>query len=367
MLLKDFWRNWKYDSKYETYKALECKGVSHVPHALAGEDIAGRFQQTEVLGIKLVHFCLVLDVVGEPLTKCISTHQFAQIISDALQAHYEAYRKAGVLHRDISSGNIIFFKSRGYLIDWERSIKVTGIPPAARTTERTGTWQFMSIKLLEDPDSPHQVRDDLESFFYVMLFMANRYASTPLTLIHMRAYQNNKFSWTGALNAFREGATGKRDTIGPGRILWGWNTLHFQKLINEIVIAVCVLYCPPEDLNIMFSPKLLTAERNLESHEYMITCFSNALRDESWRATSPDWAEQEMATQFQSTEVICKKLKIGAEYEQFVTTRTEYYDIDSKEDSKEASGCAARKGEYQMLAPAFGEAQIPGDNNDLGG
>ncbi|KAF9067362.1 kinase-like domain-containing protein [Rhodocollybia butyracea] len=170
VLLKDFW-NWKYDSEYETYKALECKGVSHVPHALAGEDIAGRFQQTEVLGIKPVHFHLMLDVVGEPLTKCISTHQFAQIISDALQAHYKAYRKAGVLHRDISSGNIIFFKSRGYLIDWERSIKVTGIPPAARTTERTGTWQFMSIKLLEDPDYPHQVRDDLESFFYVMLFM----------------------------------------------------------------------------------------------------------------------------------------------------------------------------------------------------
>ncbi|KAF9070207.1 hypothetical protein BDP27DRAFT_1420249 [Rhodocollybia butyracea] len=85
MLLKDFWRNWKYDSEYETYKALECKGVSHVPHALAGEDIAGRFQQTKVLGIKLVHFRLVLDIVGEPLTKCISTHQFAQIISDALQ------------------------------------------------------------------------------------------------------------------------------------------------------------------------------------------------------------------------------------------------------------------------------------------
>ncbi|KAF9070525.1 hypothetical protein BDP27DRAFT_1220628, partial [Rhodocollybia butyracea] len=235
VLLKDFWRNWKYDSKYKTYKALECKGVSHVPHALAGEDIAGRFQQTEVLGIKIVHFRLVLDVVGEPLTKCISMHQFAQIISDALQAHYKAYRKAGVLHRDISSGNIIFFKSRGYLIDWERSIKVTGIPRRREQRKELssiscqGTWQFMSIKLLEDPDSPHQVCDDLESFFYVMLFMANRYASAPLTSIHMQAYRNNKFSWTGALNAFREVATGKRDTIGPGRILWGWNTLHFQK------------------------------------------------------------------------------------------------------------------------------------------
>jgi hypothetical protein len=177
----------------------------------------------------------------------------------------------------------------------------------------------------------------------------------------MRAHQNNKFSWTGALDAFSEGASGKRDTIGPGRIIWGWKTLHFQKLINEIVIAVCVLYCRPEDLNVMFSPELLTAERNLESHEYMITCFSNALRNESWRTTSPDWAEQDMATQFQNTEVICKKLKIGAEYEQFVTTRTEYYyDIDSKEDSREAGDHTARQGKYQMLAPAFGEAQIPG-------
>ncbi|KAF9058788.1 hypothetical protein BDP27DRAFT_1240266 [Rhodocollybia butyracea] len=49
VLLKDFWRNWKYHSEYETYKALECKGVSHVPHALAGEGIAGRFQQTDIL------------------------------------------------------------------------------------------------------------------------------------------------------------------------------------------------------------------------------------------------------------------------------------------------------------------------------
>ncbi|KAF9060462.1 hypothetical protein BDP27DRAFT_1339646, partial [Rhodocollybia butyracea] len=220
-------------------------------------------------------------------------------------AHYKAYHKVGVLHRDISFRNIIFFKGRSYLIDWECSIKVTGIPPAARTTERTGTWQFMSIKLLEDPDSPHQVCDDLKLFFY--------------------------FLWTGALNAFSKGASGKIDTIGPRCILWGWSTLHLQKLINEIVIAVY--------LNIMFSPKLLTAKQNLESHEYMITCFSNALRDESWRATSPDWAEQEMAIQFQNTKVICKKLKISAEYEHFVTTRTEYYDIDSKE----ASGHAALK------------------------
>lgn len=191
--------------------------------------------------------------------------------------------------------------------------------------------------------------------------MANRYAYAPSTSFHMRAHRNNKFSWTGALDAFSEGASGKRDTIGPGRIIWGWKTLHFQKLINEIVIAVCVLYCRPEDLNVMFSPELLTAERNLESHEYMITCFSNALRNESWRTTSPDWAEQDMATQFQNTEVICKKLKIGAEYEQFVTTRTEYYyDIDSKEDSREAGDHTARQGKYQMLAPAFGEAQIPG-------
>jgi RIO-like serine/threonine protein kinase len=38
----------------------------------------------------------------------------------ASPAHKDAYTKAGILHRDISVGNIII-KGQGWLIDWDMS------------------------------------------------------------------------------------------------------------------------------------------------------------------------------------------------------------------------------------------------------
>ena len=35
-----------------------------------------------------------------------------------------------------------------------------------------GTWQFISIQLLQNIAKPHEIFDDLESFFWVILFLA---------------------------------------------------------------------------------------------------------------------------------------------------------------------------------------------------
>jgi len=47
--------------------------------------------------------------------------------------------------------------------------------------EIQGTWYFMSARLLQDPRKSHEVQDDLESFFYVVLFNALRYTRHNLT------------------------------------------------------------------------------------------------------------------------------------------------------------------------------------------
>src|SRR5215472_7734105 len=131
-------------------------------------------------------------------------------------AHWLAYSRAGILHRDISAGNILIDADgrHGLLIDWEYCKKLhhpaatsdgmtITVPENApskprvrntRTVSRVmtfcetiyspisnihqGTWEFMSAKLLETPGAPHGLEDDLESFFWVLLWVSLRYTSS---------------------------------------------------------------------------------------------------------------------------------------------------------------------------------------------
>ncbi|EIW52954.1 uncharacterized protein TRAVEDRAFT_88303, partial [Trametes versicolor FP-101664 SS1] len=105
--------------------------------------------------------------------------------------HYQATTKAKIIHRDISGGNILilpkamfdqrkgrkFVKWFGLLADWEMSKPIYEKPSLsrARQPERTGTWQFMSAAALSDHSKIIGTPDELESFFYVLLYNSVRY------------------------------------------------------------------------------------------------------------------------------------------------------------------------------------------------
>ncbi|EPQ50000.1 hypothetical protein GLOTRDRAFT_134358 [Gloeophyllum trabeum ATCC 11539] len=121
------------------------------------------------------HYRLVLDVIGEPLDKAPSSRAIVKGILDALIAHWEAFDKAKILHRDLSPGNIIFTETgHGILIDWDLCRSVDS-QEAARIRGHTGTWQFISYELLQDPEKQHSLQDDLQSAFWILLYICYQF------------------------------------------------------------------------------------------------------------------------------------------------------------------------------------------------
>ena len=115
-------------------------------------------------------------------------------------AHRRLYSVAGILHRDIKPGNIMIYPdgeegNRGVLIDYDHAIRIADTSPYStkrkivreslrrdcfpfiylRYTPQQGTYLFMSWKALEG-NEPHTCLDDLESFYYVMVYLVRLHA-----------------------------------------------------------------------------------------------------------------------------------------------------------------------------------------------
>ncbi|KAI0739851.1 hypothetical protein C8Q80DRAFT_1200609 [Daedaleopsis nitida] len=132
------------------------------------------------------HYRIVVEEVCMDLLQFKNGQQLVSIVYDAVIAHYLA-TKEDVLHRDISGGNILIYPRvictadgsrwlwwKGVLTDWELSKGITATKQP-RQPERTGTWQYMSVALLTEISKVVEIPDDLESFFYVILYHAVRY------------------------------------------------------------------------------------------------------------------------------------------------------------------------------------------------
>ncbi|KAI9444396.1 hypothetical protein F5148DRAFT_963279, partial [Russula earlei] len=120
---------------------------------------------------RYVHYRLVLNTLGQPLSTFGSTRELFQVIRDAMIAHMDAYDKAKILHRDVSAGNILIAPDRsGLLIDWDMSKRMD--VTQQRQHSRMGTWQFISTGLLLHPHArSHQISDDIESFYWVLIYI----------------------------------------------------------------------------------------------------------------------------------------------------------------------------------------------------
>ena len=119
---------------------------------------------------------LVISPAGRVVSEFRSVQELLEVLRDAIPAHQSLYTKGRILHRDISPNNIMITDAtkpgdfKGMLIDLNMAKETESGPSGAR--HRTGTVQFMAIQVLLKAD--HTYRHDIESFFYVLLWMYAR-------------------------------------------------------------------------------------------------------------------------------------------------------------------------------------------------
>ncbi|KAI0672107.1 hypothetical protein C8Q78DRAFT_1077680 [Trametes maxima] len=223
VFIKDYWRAdipELYLTEYETYLKLWESPDSDmfIPTLLGGGDVVlnpdGKRQLTltdtfftEPALPGRVHTRLVLKEVCRPLTSFKESRELVSVLYDALRgkpsstssivrlansrkAHKRAWEDCHFLHRDISAGNILIYdvggssspKTIGLLADWDlASTKEQVEHPVASLLTRSGTWQFISGALLNYPNKPHLLSDDLESVYHVLNWCALKYLPHNLT------------------------------------------------------------------------------------------------------------------------------------------------------------------------------------------
>ncbi|KAJ7833828.1 hypothetical protein B0H14DRAFT_2364086 [Mycena olivaceomarginata] len=288
-LLKDTWRLAGYHAEHEVYEKLHQHRVPNIPGVLDSGDVGhmcgyppqGGWSVPATATIREhIHYRIVFDVVGEPLSSFESTHNLVSCVHDAFQAHHVAYTVAKVEHRDISIGNILAVKKagiyHGLLIDWE--LARFEEDQISRAYERTGTRQFMAARLFHKSLPTRNVGDDIESFVLLLFWIAVRYAPN----------QASEEERTSFLNQFDDPRS-KRNLI----MVYRQNahdlqleTPQFLAFLAKIGRRYVDRYEVPDSLDDEAeAEELATKQLALERHDWLLDIFKTALNNEVWKAT----------------------------------------------------------------------------------
>ncbi|KAH7025329.1 hypothetical protein B0J12DRAFT_686493 [Macrophomina phaseolina] len=127
-----------------------------------------------------VHRRVIMRGVGKSLYRASSLQAMLTGLVGGIKGH-ESLFKAGIIHRDISIGNVLLNEAEddGFLIDLDLAIK-TDRKDASGAPNRTGTKVFMAIGALYGED--HSFMHDLESFFWLLFWICTHWNGAGLDL-----------------------------------------------------------------------------------------------------------------------------------------------------------------------------------------
>lgn len=115
----------------------------------------------------------MISPAGRAIRDIRSILELLKALRNAIKAHRSLYTKGKILDRDISENNTIITDPKkadgftGMLIDEDLAKEIGSGRSGAR--HQTGTMDFMAIQVLQRV--AHTYRHDLESFFYVLLWI----------------------------------------------------------------------------------------------------------------------------------------------------------------------------------------------------
>jgi hypothetical protein len=116
-----------------------------------------------------VHRRVIVSDWGIPIYEADSREALLAALADCIEGHESLRQKAGLLHRDISIGNLMMSKDKGgFLIDLDLAVKEQRLG-ASGAKGKTGTRAFMAIGALLGEQ--HSFMHDLESFFWVLFWI----------------------------------------------------------------------------------------------------------------------------------------------------------------------------------------------------
>ncbi|KAF8919155.1 hypothetical protein CPB85DRAFT_881631 [Mucidula mucida] len=313
LYLKDYWRE---DSaltlkESEIYERLALHNVENVAEMAAGGDVDG--MQTighQYAGAAWVHWItplriralhahrILLLTLGRDLLTFPTAKSLVKCVADGMKGHQMAYEKARILHRDISVGNIMM-KIRptddspiaGFLIDWDHCVVLDLIPPGGllqRRILRTGTWQFISANLVENPRAEHTVLDDRESALFVLAYAALRHLEHDLSLMKLNDLLevfDVYFYQEGHLD---EGGSRKRTAIIAGSFAnVNFSIPEMHELFAELCSTFAIRYTNPPSKST--ARRRRNAEREELERQLEEVKYNNGLarlNDDSWLHTT---------------------------------------------------------------------------------
>lgn len=158
--------------------------LNHLPKVLHDEDIdVNLLSQALIDNIGGRYEERVLRAIVQeelyPITERTTAPELAESFRDIFNCYRWLYEYPKVLHRDISVHNLMLRKKSGkvYGVLNDFDLSVTTNINNTSSKQRTGTQPFMAIDLLQ-PDPPvHKYRHDLESMFYVLVWITSRFDS----------------------------------------------------------------------------------------------------------------------------------------------------------------------------------------------
>ena len=110
--------------------------------------------------------------------KCRHLHSIMSATAHSLVLGYRwLYEVPKILHRDISLNNLMLRKEDGnvYAVLNDLDLAVSADVQRQSSKHRTGTKPFMAIDLLDRESTVHMYRHDLESLFYVLVWITSRF------------------------------------------------------------------------------------------------------------------------------------------------------------------------------------------------